>query len=72
MSKFTTELKPGQSITAGDITITMERKSGQVARLVIHAPEETKITNPARKSAPEQPENYHGEHAVRLRPPALP
>lgn len=62
MTKFTTELKPGQSIVVGDTTITMERKSGQTARLVIQAPEDTKILTPARKSASptKELEAHHG------------
>lgn len=66
MTKFTTELKPGQSIVVGDTTITMERKSGQVARLVIQADESTKIITPARKSVlPDTPtEHHHGQHTL--------
>jgi hypothetical protein len=62
MTKFTTELKPGQSIVVGDTTITMERKSGRVARLVIQADENTKIITPARRSASpsKELESTHG------------
>lgn len=38
------DLKPGESITIGDIVITLEAKSGQLSRLAIAAPKEVPIT----------------------------
>ncbi|MDN7179099.1 carbon storage regulator [Caballeronia sp. SEWSISQ10-4 2] len=32
------DLKPGESVKIGDVTITLEDKSGKVARLSIEAP----------------------------------
>lgn len=32
------DLRPGQSITIGDATVTLEAKSGQLARLAVEAP----------------------------------
>lgn len=48
-----TDLKPGDVLMIGDSTIRLEKKSGQLARLVIEANETTPITIPhvARKSA---------------------
>lgn len=50
---FKTELKPGESLTIGDTVVRVEKKSGQICRLVIEANENTRITIPhaARKSA---------------------
>ena len=46
MPKLTADLKPSQTITIGDTTVRLERKSGQIARLVIDAPEQVRITLP--------------------------
>lgn len=50
---FKTDLKPGDILVIGDTTVRLEKKSGQIARLVIEANESTPITIPhvARKSA---------------------
>lgn len=41
---FKTDLKPGDTVTIGDSIVRLEKKSGQVARLVIEAPESTPIS----------------------------
>lgn len=46
MPKLTADIKPNQTITIGDTTVRLERKSGQIARLVIDAPEHVRITLP--------------------------
>ena len=46
MPKLTADIKPSQTITIGDTTVRLERKSGQIARLVIDAPEHVRITLP--------------------------
>lgn len=46
MPKLTADIKPSQTITIGDTTVRLERKSGQIARLVIDAPEQVRITIP--------------------------
>ena len=46
MPKLTADIKPNQAITIGDTTVRLERKSGQIARLVIDAPEQVRITLP--------------------------
>jgi len=46
MPKLTADIKPNQTITIGDTTVRLERKSGQIARLVIDAPEQVRITLP--------------------------
>ena len=46
MPKLTADIKPSQTITIGDTTVRLERKSGQIARLVIDAPEQVRITLP--------------------------
>jgi len=38
------DLKPGESITIGDIVVTLEAKSGQFSRLAIAAPKEVAIS----------------------------
>ena len=37
------DLRPGESITVGDIVIRMVKKSGQLASLVIDAPKSVQI-----------------------------
>lgn len=60
MRKFTTDLKVGECLIIGGATVRLEKKSGQVARLVVTADADTLVTNPqdrrnadntARKSA---------------------
>lgn len=46
MPKLTADIKPNEIITIGDTTVRLERKSGQIARLVIDAPEQVRITLP--------------------------
>ena len=46
MPKLTADIKPNQTITIGDTTVRLERKSGQIARLVIDAPEQVRIALP--------------------------
>jgi sRNA-binding carbon storage regulator CsrA len=56
---LTMDLKPGQKLQVGDATITMESKSGQLARLVIDAPKSVTVkkleaSSPAMKLIAEQ------------------
>ena len=60
MTKMHVDLKPGQALIVGDAVIRLEKKSGQVARLLIEAAPDTQIKPPARMSAPEPLENTHG------------
>ena len=46
MPKLTADIKPNETIAIGDTTVRLERKSGQIARLVIGAPEQVRITLP--------------------------
>ena len=59
MTKMHVDIKPGQALIVGDAVIRLEKKSGQVARLLIEATPETLIKPPARASAPEPVENTH-------------
>lgn len=60
MNKMHVDLKLGQVLLIGDAVIRLEKKSGQVARLLIEAAPDTQIKPPARMSAPEPVENTHG------------
>ena len=60
MTKMHVDLKPGQALIVGDAVIRLEKKSGQVARLLIEAAPDTPIKPPARMSAPESVEKTHG------------
>ena len=55
MSKMTVNLKVGETLAIGAATVRLEKKSGQVARLVIEAAPDTQIKPPARNGA--QPAN---------------
>lgn len=59
MKKMHVDLKLGQVLLIGDTVIRLEKKSGQVARLLIEAAPDTQIKPPARMSAPEPVENTH-------------
>ena len=60
MTKMHVDLKPGQVLIVGGAAIRLEKKSGQVARLLVEAAPDTQIKPPARMSAPEPVENTHG------------
>lgn len=62
MSKFSTVLRVGESLKIGDARITLQEKSGQMAKLTIEAAPEVEI---ARRSALQQGAANHGEHSVR-------
>lgn len=51
MSKLTVTIKVGETLRIGDTQIRLEKKSGQLAHLVIEADPGTPITVPTRKSA---------------------
>lgn len=63
-TKLAVDLKVGETLTIGSTAIRLEKKSGQIARLVVCAEKQTAITIPnvARMSAlQDQPENLtHG------------
>jgi len=46
MSKLTVDLKVGETLTIGTATVRLEKKSGQLARLVVVADEGTTIKPP--------------------------
>ena len=46
MPKLTADIRPNQTITIGNTPVRLRRKSGQIARLVIDAPEQVRITLP--------------------------
>lgn len=61
------DLKAGDHVIVGNAKIRLEKKSGQVARLVIEADDTTVIQNPtaARRSALQTSlEQSHGKHPV--------
>ncbi|MGL5156742.1 MAG: hypothetical protein ACRC9H_17765 [Aeromonas veronii] len=66
MSKLTVTIKVGETLRIGDTLIRLEKKSGQLAHLVIDADPGITITPPARKSASpvisERPP--HGQYPV--------
>lgn len=48
---LTIDIKPGQRLQIGDTVLILESKSGQVARLVIDAPKDVKVTKLGSNSA---------------------
>lgn len=46
------DLKPGESIAIGNATVTLESKSGQIARLVVHADRAIPVHRIDRSNAP--------------------
>lgn len=59
---MTVDLKVGEVLTIGGVSIRLEKKSGQLARLVVDAAPDTPITRPKaqRTSAQPQGEATHG------------
>lgn len=65
MTKMYVDLRRGEMLTIGTTTVRLEKKSGQAARLVIEADENTTIKTPARMSAlRNDTEHTHGEHTL--------
>jgi hypothetical protein len=48
MTRLHLDLRVGETFSCGDVRLTLERKSGQVARLIIEADPQTRITLPRR------------------------
>lgn len=71
-TKLHIELAAGQSLTIGGATVTLERKTGQRARLTVLAPADLPIIRPKTHprahecaSSPDQgKEHTHGKHPV--------
>lgn len=64
MSRLITNMKVGQCllIDGGKIRVSLEAKSGQVARLVVEAPESVSVTLPAcRVTHAQECESTYGE-----------
>lgn len=59
MSKLTVTLKVGETLRIGDTRVKLEKKSGQLAHLVIEADPGTPITTPTRRSASPEPTETH-------------
>jgi hypothetical protein len=51
MALMRIDLKPGEQLQIGDVTVTFEKKSGQSGRLAVDAPRST----PVKKVADEAP-----------------
>ena len=51
MNKMSIDLKVGETLTIGGATVLLVKKSGQLARLVIDASDETPITTPKARRA---------------------
>ena len=74
MSKIIVDLKRGETLTIGGASITLEQKSGQVARLVVVADASTQVIPPRKRLADhpgaqecastEAGAHHHGKHAV--------
>ena len=67
-TKLTVDLKVNETLTVGSTTIRLEKKSGQIARLVVSADWDTPITTPneARMSVLQatSESTHHGKHII--------
>lgn len=54
MKSIHVDLRVGQSMKVGGATITLEEKSGRLARLLVVAPPGTDVVPPVRKVGAEQ------------------
>ncbi len=54
------DLKVGESVSIGGAIVTLEHKSGQVARLAIHADNSIKVT----RIAPQTAARMAAEHGI--------
>lgn len=51
MPKMTVDLRRHETLTIGEARVHLEHKSGQIARLVIEAPADTRIIPPRTRPA---------------------
>lgn len=71
------DLRVGQSLRLGDAVVTLQEKSGRMARLTVRAPEAVQVRQPTSAqecaSSPHRgsKEQAYGQHLIRLLPPAL-
>lgn len=65
MTRMHVDLRCGETLTIGEARVRLERKSGQVARLVIEADRSIPIHTTARKSVSQAKEPPNGQHALR-------
>ena len=67
-TKLTVDLKVNETLMVGSTAIRLEKKSGQIARLVVSAEPQTVITTPnaARMSALQDPleQKTHGQYPL--------
>ncbi len=67
-TKLTVDLKVNETLMVGTTAIRLEKKSGQIARLVVSAEPQTTITTPnaARMSALQDNLEHknHGQHLI--------
>ena len=68
MSKSIHDLKVGQTLKIGNATIRLEKKSGQLARLVVQAPTDTivQMNKPhiAHECIPDKEGFTHGKYTI--------
>lgn len=68
MTKLTVDLRVNETLKIGTTSVRLEKKSGQVARLVVSAEPQMPITTPkaARMSALQDlmERNTHGKHTI--------
>lgn len=50
MPKLTVDLRINETLMVGDAIVRLERKSGQLARLVIEAPANIRVSTPTRSA----------------------
>lgn len=51
MSRMKVDVKVGETLTVGGVNLTLESKSGQLARLVVQAPDHVEVETPKQKKA---------------------
>ena len=66
MGKLTVDLRIGESLHVGDAIIQLERKNGQLARLVVTADNHIKINHKLKSSTEFQNAEHlnHGKHSL--------
>lgn len=67
MNKLMVDLRAGESMNIGHVRIRMVKKSGQLARLEVHAPEAVQVKRfqpGAQECTSREKELAHGQYSV--------
>lgn len=64
MKTMYVDIRVGSILKIGDAVVTLQNKSGRVARLAVQVPDGTRITHPGAQECASLQEEPHGQHPL--------